>query len=107
MTAGLLGAEILGFDTNSIWWGICRGLYYILNGIEQAYFILAGIQPISNSGQSGGELKNMTGNLVSDLMNGVGVMSMSASLHSITRTSITITGCCSGKQTESVSGVLS
>lgn len=45
----LILASVLGFDINELWWNIAKGLYTIVDGIQRAFFILAGIEPISNN----------------------------------------------------------
>lgn len=39
--------SIIGFELEEIWWAICRGLYYVVDGIEKAFYMLAGIDQIS------------------------------------------------------------
>lgn len=45
----LLASEVSLFDMNSWWWAIVRGLYWVINAIEQAYYYLVGVKTISNN----------------------------------------------------------
>jgi hypothetical protein len=38
---------ILGFDFNSIWWGITYGMYWLINAIQNAFWILAGVTDVN------------------------------------------------------------
>lgn len=52
MSSAILASEVSLFDMNSWWWQICKGLYWVINCIEEAYGYLVGIKTISNNAGS-------------------------------------------------------
>lgn len=69
-------ASILGFDLDSLWWGICSGLMEIIDWLGQGFNFLVGAETIDVSG-NGGNGANI-GNLFVTLFNGAddGAVSM-------------------------------
>lgn len=49
LSSAILASEVSLFDMNSWWWQICKGLYWVINCIEEAYGYLVGIKTISNN----------------------------------------------------------
>lgn len=52
LSSAILASEVSLFDMNSWWWQICKGLYWVINCIEEAYGYLVGIKTISNNADS-------------------------------------------------------
>ena len=48
----LLAGEVSLFDMNSWWWAITKGLYWVIDAIQQAYGYLVGTKVISNNAGS-------------------------------------------------------
>lgn len=48
----LLAGEVSLFDMNSWWWAITKGLYWVIEAIQQAYGYLVGTEVISNNAGS-------------------------------------------------------
>lgn len=52
LSTALLASEVSLFDMNSWWWAICKGMYWVINCIEEAYGYLVGLKTISNNAGS-------------------------------------------------------
>lgn len=52
LLTALLASEVSLFDMNSWWWAICKGMYWVINCIEEAYGYLVGLKTISNNAGS-------------------------------------------------------